>query len=237
MPSEFTKWRGRWRRVEWMLTAITISLLGNLVSALREKDQRIAVLEAVIRERVPDLENISVLPTSSIPVRKQAPEGEGEPHHMPSTSQQPPPQPQPHPQAQTQTQPQAHQLSLSPEMISPLYSAPYLAPPPAPPPNPIDPLLLESDYGSKPLSPAMVTFVEEKINALRLFECGPSTHQSSVVKYISSQLGVSEHPDGDVASEAPAAWPPYELALQVVEVFVQTNSMWPIFRRSDLMQE
>lgn len=59
-----------------------------------------------------------------------------------------------------------------------------------------------------------------------------------MISAISTQLGIRETDDDDVCeTPSAAAWPPYELALQVVDVFIQTNSMWPFLRRVDLMTE
>lgn len=175
------------------------SLLTNLLSALEDKDRRIAALEAIVRDRIPDLANITIIPTSALA-------------------------PKPLNAANAETQD-----------VKPDSTAANGQPPPStfsPPP--------EADPAGQLLSPSLVTHVEEQLLALDIGrENGNSKHRRpSVISAISTQLGVHE-PDDDDVGETPsaAAWPPYELALQVVEVFVQTNSMWPIFRRVDLMTE
>ncbi|KAL1406729.1 hypothetical protein Q8F55_006133 [Vanrija albida] len=91
----------------------------------------------------------------------------------------------------------------------------------------------EIDLGSQPLPPSLVAIVENKLKELNT---GNRRHHS-VINYMSSQLGVNEPEVDDTVSAPPAAWPPYEFAVEVVQVFVQTNSMWPIFTRAELMAD
>lgn len=170
------------------------------MKTLEEKDRRISALEAIIRERVPDLTNIARIPTTSLAPTSSA----LSPDALPGSSRQSDGQ---HP---------------SPSAL--LGSSPR-----------------DLDPGSQILPPHLIASVEEKLRKLGIE--GPdnvrSPHQApKVISAISTQLGIHETDDDDVCETPSAAtWPPYELALQVVDVFVQTNSMWPFLRRVDLMTE
>lgn len=179
---------------------IGIRLLTDLVKTLEEKDRRISALEAIIRERVPDLANISRIPTTSL-----APTTSGlSPDAIPGSSR--------------------HSDGQHPSPSTLLGSSPR-----------------DLDPGSQILPPHLIASVEEKLRELGIE--GPdnvrSRHQApKVISAISTQLGIHETDDDDVCeTPSAAAWPPYELALQVVDVFIQTNSMWPFLRRVDLMTE
>lgn len=175
-------------------------LLTDLVKTLEEKDRRISALEAIIRERLPDLANISRIPTVSL-----APTASGlSPDPVPGSSR----------TSDGQHSSPSTMLGSSPRDLDP---------------------------GSQILPPHLIASVEEKLRELGIE--GPdkvrSRHQApKVISAISTQLGIHETDDDDVCETPSAAsWPPYELALQVVDVFIKTNSMWPFLRRVDLMTE
>lgn len=168
--------------------------MTNLFTALEDKDKRMAALETIIRERLPDLSNVTMIPTNALA---------------------------PKPLSAANVESNNRASSDHTNSISPASS------------------VVETDPGSQVLAPDLAMYVEERLVALDLCrEEAMRNRRPSVINAIGSQLGVQGDEDNDVGElPSAAAWPPYELALQVVEVFVQTNSMWPIFRRVDLMTE
>lgn len=117
--------------------------------------------------------------------------------------------------------------------LVPVVSDTESSPPPvlAPPP-------LVAGTGSPPMSPALVASVAQRLLNVDLTWTIPK--QPSVVSFMHSQLGGSD--DGDAENlnadtTNVASWPPYELAVQVAKVFVESNAMYPIFRLSDLLSK
>jgi hypothetical protein len=205
------------------------SLPKDLVDALHEKDERIALLERIIRERVPELAHIQSLSTSAIgAVLAAATEKNGSSpnfsallrHTSTASAASGASAAASASGASTTAAPDA--LAQQALATSPVVNRSQLAA--------IDPGNYER------LSPDLIAFVEGKLSEVELGH-GAGV-QSSVVSYITKQLGVNEpDADGDGVEMPAAAWPPYELAVQVVEVFVQNNSLWPVFRKTDLMHE
>jgi hypothetical protein len=192
------------------------------MTSLEDKDKRIRALESLISAHLPALVHVSALTTETIVLVAQAAEAS--------------PGPFSRPRSEERERERELSDSTTPATIASLGSTSAGPQPPTALHLPRSASFSE-DPAMAPLSAAAIAKVEDHLLALdlsRKLSCQPS-----VVSFMSTHLGAIPDDPGedDGRSTISASWPPYELAVQLVHVYLETNSLYPIYSREELVQE